>query len=170
MSRPIAFRWDGRHYEASAAFREGRLALSREGGSAEWEYARDGATVVLRDAADREARVALARDARGLWLAWKGRTWLLVPESRQAGARGGAAASDEIRAPMTGRVVSVEAKAGASVSEGDLLLTIEAMKMEFRLTAPENGTVLEVAGAPGDRVELGQLLVRLKPANGSAAP
>jgi biotin carboxyl carrier protein len=72
---------------------------------------------------------------------------------------------------MTGRVVSVAAKAGTEAREGDLLLTVEAMKMEFKLVAPEDGTVLEVACADGDRVELGQLLVRLRPAftNGGAA-
>jgi biotin carboxyl carrier protein len=64
---------------------------------------------------------------------------------------------------MTGRVVSVAALAGATAKEGDLLLTIEAMKMEFKLTAPEDGVLLEVACAAGDRVELGQLLIRLKP-------
>jgi biotin carboxyl carrier protein len=66
---------------------------------------------------------------------------------------------------MTGRVVSVSAGPGDAPREGDLLLTIEAMKMEFKLTAPEDGTVLEVACAEGDLVELGQLLVKLKPAD-----
>jgi biotin carboxyl carrier protein len=66
---------------------------------------------------------------------------------------------------MTGRVLSVAARTGAAAREGDLLVTIEAMKMEFRLTAPEDGTVLEVACEEGDRVELGQLLVRLEPAS-----
>jgi biotin carboxyl carrier protein len=66
---------------------------------------------------------------------------------------------------MTGRVVSVAATAGLKAKEGDLLLTIEAMKMEFKLAAPEDGEVLEVACAAGDRVDLGQLLVRLRPAS-----
>ena len=164
MSRVVAFRWGGHRHEASTEFRDGRVAVEREGSRAETEYAREGSTIVLRDSAGAESRVACARDARGLWLAVRGRTWLLVPESRHAGARGAAVASDEIRAPMPGRVVSVEARPGMAAAEGDLLLTIEAMKMEFRLTAPEDGTVLEVSCAPGDRVELGQLLVRLRPA------
>jgi len=64
---------------------------------------------------------------------------------------------------MTGRVVAVAARPGQEAREGDLLLTIEAMKMEFRLAAPEDGTVAELLCAEGDRVELGQLLVRLVP-------
>ena len=169
MSRGVIFRWGGHRYEASAEFRDGRVRLDRGGRRTEMEYARDGAAVVLRDSEGTESRVAVARDARGIWLCHRGRTWLLVPESRHASARGAAVASDEIRAPMTGRVVSVEARAGAATAEGDLLLTLEAMKMEFRLIAPEDGTVLEVSCAPGDRVELGQLLVRLKPADTEGA-
>ena len=135
----------------------------------EWDYSRDGSMVALHDLAGVGSRVRTARDARGLWLSLRGRTWLLVPESRHADGRGEVASSDEIRAPMTGRVVQVNARAGDPTAEGTLLLTIEAMKMEFRLTAPEDGTVLEVSCAPGDRVELGQLLVRLKPAGAEEA-
>ena len=75
----------------------------------------------------------------------------------------GTPAADEIRAPMTGRVIAVAARAGMEAHEGDLLLTIEAMKMEFRLIAPRDGTVAEVLCSEGDRVELGQLLARLDP-------
>jgi acetyl/propionyl-CoA carboxylase alpha subunit len=152
------------------AFRDGALVLTRDGLSLEVAYRRDPGWIVLT-AGGTTHRAAAAKDARGLWIACRGRTWLLVPEGRQRGARAAADAPDEIRAPMTGRVVTVATKAGTAAREGDLLLTIEAMKMEFKLTAPEDGTVLEVACADGDRVELGQLLVRLRPAstNGGAA-
>ena len=70
---------------------------------------------------------------------------------------------------MTGRVAAVEARAGDEVSEGDHLLTIEAMKMEFKVTAPVAGTVLELSCAAGDRVELGQMLVRLGARDSAAA-
>jgi biotin carboxyl carrier protein len=65
---------------------------------------------------------------------------------------------------MTGRVVHVAAPEGSTVREGDLLMTIEAMKMEFRLVAPEDGRVAEVRFGDGERVELGDLLVVLEPA------
>jgi acetyl/propionyl-CoA carboxylase alpha subunit len=166
MSRRFAVRWSGKHVEAEVAFRDGAVALSRDGRTRSLAYRRDGAWVTLESGGEAN-RAAVARDARGLWIAWRGRTWLLVPEGRERGAGSAAGAADEIRAPMTGRVVSVAATAGAATKEGDLLLTIEAMKMEFKLAAPEDGTVLEVACAPGDAVDLGQLLVRLEPAAGN---
>ncbi|HSQ58926.1 MAG TPA: biotin/lipoyl-containing protein [Acidobacteriota bacterium] len=162
MSRRVVFRWGGKHAEAAATVRAGTVVLSRDGRTLRADVHRDGAWITLTESGTAE-RLAVAKDARGLWISRRGRVWLLVPEGREGGARGGADAPDEIRAPMTGRVVSVAATAGAAVGEGDLLLTIEAMKMEFKLTAPEDGAVLEVACAEGDRVELGQLLVRLKP-------
>jgi len=64
---------------------------------------------------------------------------------------------------MTGRVIQVAAAPGASVREGDLLVTIEAMKMEFKLVAPETGVIAEVRCEAGARVELGDLLVVLEP-------
>ncbi|MED5346878.1 MAG: biotin/lipoyl-containing protein, partial [Pseudomonadota bacterium] len=51
--------------------------------------------------------------------------------------------------------------AGASVSKGDLLLIMEAMKMEHRITAPRDGVVASVHVAVGDQVDNGQLLVSM---------
>ncbi len=163
MSRRLVLRWSGKEIEASVSFRGGEVTLEHDAATIVADYQRDGAAITLRTGGAAH-RAVVAKDARGLWVSCRGRTWLLVPEGREGAVRGAADAPDEIRAPMTGRVVSVGAAAGMEVKEGDLLLTIEAMKMEFKLTAPEDGTVLEVLGAEGDRVELGQLLVRLKPA------
>ena len=158
----MAFRWGGKHPEGTVTFRDGSVILERDGRTTRAAYRREGARMTLTIGAAVH-HVAAARDARGLWVSWRGRTFLLVPEGREGGPRGAADLPDEIRAPMTGRVVSITVAGGAGVREGDLLLTIEAMKMEFKLTAPEDGAVLEVACREGDRVELGQLLVRLKP-------
>lgn len=166
MSRSLILHWGGTRIEVGIALRGETAVVTRGAAAVEARYRREGAWITLTKGGTTE-RAAVARDARGLWVSCRGRTWLLVPEGREGAARGAADAPDEIRAPMTGRVVSVVATAGSLVQEGDLLLTIEAMKMEFKLIAPEDGTVLEVASAAGDRVELGQLLVRLKPAAGA---
>jgi len=164
MSRKLALRWGGERIEGDVTFRGDHVTLIRDGRTIEADYRRDGREVAMK-VGDATRLATTAKDARGLWISCRGRTWLLVPEGREGLARGAADAPDEIRAPMTGRVVSVVGTSGSDVKEGDLLLTIEAMKMEFKLTAPEDGTVMEVMSAEGDRVELGQLLIRLKPAD-----
>jgi acetyl-CoA/propionyl-CoA carboxylase biotin carboxyl carrier protein len=66
----------------------------------------------------------------------------------------------EVRSPMPGTVVTVSATDGARVGKGDTILTVEAMKMEHRLTAPVTGIVRTTA-APGDLVRLDQLLATI---------
>ena len=64
-----------------------------------------------------------------------------------------------LTAPMPGAVLSTAVAAGDAVSKGQLLLILEAMKMEHRITAPRDGTVEALHVAAGDQVENGQLLV-----------
>ena len=64
-------------------------------------------------------------------------------------------------APMPGNVLSVEVKAGDAVQQGQLLLILEAMKMEHRITAPFAGSVEAVHIHAGDQVDNGQLLVTI---------
>ncbi len=78
---------------------------------------------------------------------------LSAPASGGEGAR--------VVSQLAGTVVSVAVEAGQSVSAGDALLVIEAMKMNTPVTAPQSGTVASVAVAAGDAVEEGQILVTL---------
>lgn len=73
------------------------------------------------------------------------------------------ASDPDVRAPMTGRIVAVRVKPGDEVKPGDVLVTLEAMKMEYRLAAPTAGKVASIKCAEGDRVEIGTLLVTLEP-------
>ncbi len=73
-------------------------------------------------------------------------------------------ADPDVRAPMTGRIVAVRVKPGDDVKSGDVLVTLEAMKMEYRLAAPTGGKVTAVKCSEGDRVNIGTLLVTLEPA------
>ena len=74
----------------------------------------------------------------------------------------GAASGDNIVSPMPGAVVALSASAGDKVSEGDKLITIEAMKMEHGLTAPRDGIIKSVLVELGDQVEDGALLIELE--------
>lgn len=66
-----------------------------------------------------------------------------------------AAAGEQIKAPMPGVIVSVNAAAGQTVKEGDVLLILEAMKMENEITAPRTGTIVQVLAQKGASVETG---------------
>jgi acetyl-CoA/propionyl-CoA carboxylase biotin carboxyl carrier protein len=70
--------------------------------------------------------------------------------------------SPEVRSPMPGTVISVEAITGESVAAGDTLVVVEAMKMEHKLVASVSGEVT-VHVAPGDLVKLDQLVASLVP-------
>ena len=63
--------------------------------------------------------------------------------------------------PLPGTVIAVHVAVGDSVTEGQLLMVVEAMKMEHKITAPSSSVVSEVRFAVGDRVDTGDLLVAL---------
>ena len=63
--------------------------------------------------------------------------------------------------PLPGTVIAIHVSNGAVVAEGDLLMVIEAMKMEHKIVAVGDATVSAVRFAVGDRVDQGDLLVAL---------
>ena len=70
--------------------------------------------------------------------------------------------SPEIRSPMPGKILDVRVTTGDTVTAGQVLVLLEAMKMENALTAEGAGHVKKIHVATGDLVELGQLLVELE--------
>ncbi len=71
-----------------------------------------------------------------------------------------------LTAPMPGSVLETQVAAGAKVAKGDLLVILEAMKMEHRITAPRDGVVESVHVNVGEQVENAQLLVTLAAVEG----
>ncbi len=67
-----------------------------------------------------------------------------------------------VGAPMPGVVSTVTVESGSEVSEGDVILSIEAMKMETALHAEQDGVVAEVLVKPGDQIDAKDLLVRFE--------
>lgn len=162
MNRRLTLRWEGAPLELEIDFHPPLMSITRDGRRIEGEIKRDGDWMEIRQGSHVTSCTAIA-GPRGVWVGLNGRAYFLERSHREREAQAGAVSTNEIRAPMTGRVVGVAIGPGGNALEGDLLLTIEAMKMEFRLTAPADGTVAELFCAEGDRVELGQLLVRLEP-------
>ena len=74
----------------------------------------------------------------------------------------GGGSGDRIKAPMPGRVVLVKARAGDKVNADDVLMVMEAMKMELALKAPRDGVVAEVQAGEGDFVEADATLITLE--------
>lgn len=68
------------------------------------------------------------------------------------------AGGEKIIAPMPGNILSVNVKDGDTVKKGDILLILEAMKMENEILAPADGTVAAVSVTKGQTVETGALL------------
>lgn len=68
---------------------------------------------------------------------------------------------NNIKAPMPGLILSVNVKEGDTVSKGDTLLVLEAMKMENVLKAPADGTIKAIPVNVSDAVEKNQLLIEL---------
>ena len=79
-----------------------------------------------------------------------------------APAAGGAAGSIRVEAGAAGKVFKLDTKVGDAVKKGDTVVTIEAMKMEIPVVAPQDGTVASIDVAVGDACEAGTLLATLK--------
>lgn len=67
-------------------------------------------------------------------------------------------AIEKIEAPMTGKIVDVQVKAGDKIKEGDTVVMLESMKMENPLMSPVNGTVKEIKVSKGQTVKAEQII------------
>ena len=109
------------------------------------------------------ATIRQVGDARLVFL--NGDVWPF--SSSQPGAGGEAEASDGmVLAPMPGAVVLVDAAKGKKVKRGERLLVLQAMKMEYSLVAPFDGTVTDLTISAGSQVKEGALLARIEKATG----
>jgi 3-methylcrotonyl-CoA carboxylase alpha subunit len=110
---------------------------------------------------DRRALFHCVRDGEVLHLFWKGRVYRLreETETRRAAHR---AAAGGLEAPMPGKVIAVKVAAGDTVSKGDELLVVEAMKMENAVRAPRDGRIKSVSARVGEMVSPGTVLVEME--------
>jgi 3-methylcrotonyl-CoA carboxylase alpha subunit len=130
-----------------------------EGRRVPFEATRSGERLEAIRAGREVVRVRAKRDGNRI-LVWCAGS---VFEFRRAAGRAAAAgeASADLLAPMPGRVRRVVVGAGKKVGRGDVLLILEAMKMEHAIRAPRDGTVVKVHYGEGDLVEAGAVLAEI---------
>ena len=87
-----------------------------------------------------------------------------ISHFRHDGGTHHSAHDGDILSPMPGKIIAVEVAAGDTVTKGQKLLTLEAMKMEHTLTAPFDGVVAELSAVPGAQVQVEALLARIEAA------
>ena len=79
----------------------------------------------------------------------------------KAAAKAAGQGSVKVNSPMPGKILSVKTSVGQAVKKGEVLMILEAMKMENEVVAPEDGTVASIDVAAGDSVEAGVVLATL---------
>lgn len=73
----------------------------------------------------------------------------------------GAQGAVKVNAPMPGKVLAIKAPVGTAVTKGQVIVVLEAMKMENEIVAPQDGTVASIDAAEGSSVEAGAVLATL---------
>ena len=84
-----------------------------------------------------------------------------TPAAAPAPAASAPAGGTPVNAPMPGTIVRVNVKAGDSIKKGDVLMVLEAMKMENDICAPADGTVLSVQAVQGEAVTADAVLLTI---------
>ncbi len=123
----------------------------------------DAAGSMRFEMGDRILTATAVEHGTHLTVLFAGRTFAFTLPDRLAAEEEDDAVSDRVMSPMPGLIKLVTAKAGASVTKGQPLIVIEAMKMEYTMTAPRDGRIAEVAVSAGDNVRSGALLLALEP-------
>ena len=102
-----------------------------------------------------------AGPANGRWVFLNGRIYV-ISTARSETARRGQDDDLALAAPMPAKVAAVNVSAGQQVTRGDVLIMLEAMKMELPIRAPRDGRIKTIACKPGELVQPGVPLLELE--------
>jgi 3-methylcrotonyl-CoA carboxylase alpha subunit len=114
--------------------------------------------LIVRDG-DRVARLYAVAAGATAWVFHDG----VVYEIEDAAARPRGAAHGSLTAPMPATVVHVKVRIGDAVDRGDILIVLEAMKMELPVRAPADGRVTAIHCRPGELVQPDRSLIEIGP-------
>ena len=84
-----------------------------------------------------------------------------APKAPAPADRPAAAGNVKISSPMPGKILEIKASVGESVKRGQVIMILEAMKMENEIVAPEDGVIADIRVSAGSAVEAGDLLASL---------
>ena len=84
-----------------------------------------------------------------------------APKAPAPAAPQAAAGAVKVSAPMPGKILDIRVSAGQAVKRGDVLMILEAMKMENEIVSPQDGTVAGIQVSVGSAVEAGDTLASL---------
>lgn len=84
-----------------------------------------------------------------------------APAPAKKAASAGGAGSIKVVAPMPGKILGVKTSVGASVKKGEVVMVLEAMKMENEIVAPEDGVIASIDTSEGASVEAGDVLATM---------
>ena len=122
----------------------------------------DGVTHWVEAAATPPTALWHRNAAGGISVAWEGQPWLLVAPDPMRGGHLVAAGEADVTAPMPATVLSIDVAQGDTVTTGQRLGALEAMKMELALTAPHDGVVTHIGASSGEQVKQGHLLLTVE--------
>ena len=124
---------------------------------------RRGAVVAV-EVDGRLAPVRVARDGDRVFVATAGRVYEIRRETRRPAVRTGGGSGDHgagLTAPMPGRIRKTLVRTGDVVRRGQVVLVLEAMKMEHAIRAPRDGKITRLAHAEGDLVDAEAVLAEI---------
>jgi len=148
----------GRRVEYRALGR-GRFLVRAGGQEGTWRVlAWDAPVLTLEDPSGLRTRARVVEAAGKLWVHTE-RGPVVLTEAPRFPPPVDEAVKGGFMAPMPGKVVKVQVKDGEPVKRGQVLLVLEAMKMEQTTVSPEDGVVQQVLVREGDQVTAGQILV-----------
>ena len=144
---------EGVNYEITLPDAESQHVTVTSFGSGEFHYVCEGV----------QGKADYSRNGAEFWLACEGETWAYEDMTLQPPESGVEGGDGRVLASMDGKILDVQVAAGERIEKGQLVLVLEAMKMEFQVQSAVDGVVEEVNVAAGDQVKGRQLMVAITP-------
>jgi 3-methylcrotonyl-CoA carboxylase alpha subunit len=145
---------------------DGSWKCAARGREAIVSYGSDVSTI---ESGGKRSRFVAWMSRRGVAVSLDGRVFEFAPlpppstdDATRGQRHGGRAGKGSVEAPMSGKVVKVAVKAGDPVAARDVLVVMEAMKMEHTIVAPYDGSVLSINVSAGDTVGAGDVLAEIE--------